>query len=53
MAKRAVSTNVDLKIIFSNPLLVKEDWPDPKDLPKPVPLDWIKIAPIKSVAIII
>ena len=42
--KTKATRNVSLKISFSRPRLLK-DVPPPKlpDLPKPVPLAWIKI----------
>ena len=53
ITKSAVKTNVALKITFSSPLRVKDDCPAPNDLPKPVPFDWIRIAPIKRTAVTI
>lgn len=43
-------TNVDLNISFSKPRLLN-DVPPPKlpDLPKPVPLAWIKIKQIRPI----
>ena len=43
----AARIKVDLNTSFSKPLLVKEEEA-PQLLPKPVPLDWIIIAPIRS-----
>ncbi|MCX6705076.1 MAG: hypothetical protein NT162_01945 [Candidatus Woesebacteria bacterium] len=45
---------MDLKISFSRPRLLKE-VPPPKlpDLPKPVPLAWIKIKQIRTIEEII
>ena len=47
--------NVDLKIIFSKPLLLKLviPPPPPKVLPKPVPLFWIRISAARERALII
>ena len=45
------TAKVSLKTIFSIPLLVNED--DDVGLPKPVPLDWIKIKQISPKADII
>ena len=50
--KRKVTKKVTLKISFSKPRLVKLVVKlDPKVLPKPVPLDCIKIKPIKVIVI--
>lgn len=43
---RAARAKVDLKTNLSNPLLVKEE-DAPQLLPKPVPLDWMRIAPTR------
>jgi len=45
------TTKVSLKTSFSRPLLVKEVLE--RDLPKPVPFDWIRISPVKVTAVII
>ena len=50
--KIAAIMKVSLKTIFSIPLLVKEEELD-EGLPKPVPLDWIKIRLISVIADII
>lgn len=52
--KPKATTKVALNINFSSPLLVKEELP-PKLLllPKPVPLAWTNIRPIKAMEKII
>jgi len=47
MMKIAARTKVNLKTIFSNPLLVKDAVP-PVGLEKPLPLDCIRISAINE-----
>ncbi len=52
--KMNAMTKVNLKINFSRPRLVKEVPPEAKPLlPKPVPLAWIRMRPIKTTEAII